>query len=297
MIYEPEYFKESKKYTLEELHKAKENGEILEATVQKCDKKLTLELNLGNSIIGKIAIEDLEDTQSENIKAAAMSKVGKTIKFIVVDIENKDENTFVKCSRALVQKRCNAEYISKLRPGDIIEALALKYETYGIFCDIGCGITALLPTGKIRVPYIIDPCSENKSIKKLYAVVNKIHSDGKIELTHKELLGTWKDEVSKLHKGEIRLGKVLKEDDCGYFIMISQNLKGLAESGNNKLNPGDTVSVKILHINENRHRVKLQIIDKVENQHIFKEYDYKLKSGHINKWEYYPGYKDISTFG
>lgn len=295
-IYEPEYFKESKRFTIQDIETAIESGDILEGIVKRCNKNMTLTLDLGNKIIGEISAEDLEYIESDNKQAASMTKVGKTVKFIPISIRNNRNTVIVKCSRALAQERCYNNYISKLVPGDIIEAMALKYETYGIFCDIGCGITALLPTGKIRVPYIVDPCRENKCIKKLYAVINKIHTDGKIELTHRELLGTWDDEIEHIHKGEIRLGKVLSKKDYGYFIMISQNLQGLAEQFSESLTAGDTVSVKVLYINNDKCKVKLQIMNKVDNQPIFKEYNYRKTSGHIDDWEYCKNAKEVSTF-
>lgn len=295
--FSPEYDIKYTNYTEEQIQEAIDNQSIIGCTVTKCSKQFKLMLKLGDNIEGYIEEQDLELFKSFNKQAAAISKVGKQVCVVPISIEHSENGVIVKCSRLKAQEQCYNNYTSKLVPGDIIRAVALKYETYGIFCDIGCGLIALLPTGKIRVPYILEPLKENRQLKELYAVVDKIHKDGKVELTHKELLGTWEDGLQSITKGEIRLGKVIGIQDYGYFIMISQSLHGLAEICENKdINLGDTVTVKVLHIAKNTKRIKLQVIDKVESQPIFEKYEYTQTSGHIDKWEYYENSGKVSYF-
>lgn len=295
--FSPEYNIKCINYTEEQIQKAIDNQDIIGCTVTKCSKYFKLIVKLGDNIEGFIEEQDLELIKSVNKQAAAISKVGKQICVVPISIQHIGNKTVVKCSRLKAQEQCYNDYTSKLVPGDIIRAVALKYETYGIFCDIGCGLIALLPTGKIRVPYILEPLKENKQIKDLYAVVDKVHKDGKIELTHKELLGTWDYGLQSINKGEIRLGKVIGIQNYGYFIMISQNLHGLAEICEDKdIQLGDTVTIKVLHIAKNTKRIKLQVIDKVENQPIFEKYEYTQTSGHIDKWEYYKDSDNIRYF-
>lgn len=295
--FNPEYDIKYTNYTEEQIQKAIDNQSIIGCTVIKCSKYFKLIVKLGDNIEGFIEDKDLELFKSYNKQAAAISKVGKQIYVVPISIQHLSNKMIVKCSRLKAQEQCYNNYISKLTPGDIVRAVALKYETYGIFCDIGCGLVALLPTGKIRIPYILEPLKENKQIKELYAVINKIHKDGKIELTHKELLGTWNDGLRSITKGETRLGKVIGIQDYGYFIMVSQNLHGLAEICEDKdIQLGDTVTVKILHIAKNTKRIKLQVIDKVENQHIFEKYEYTQTSGHIDKWAYYDDSTEVIYF-
>lgn len=57
-------------------------------------------------------------------------------------------------SRRLVQKACMEEYLTQLRPGDIIDARVTHLEPFGCFVDVGCGISSLIPIDSISVSRI-----------------------------------------------------------------------------------------------------------------------------------------------
>ena len=292
-MYKPEGIHwEVKDLSVESLKKAMSTGEILEARVDKSDENLNLHLSLGDNIEGIIEYQDVEySIHGKTIKSIAiMSKVGKTIKFKVKDIEEKDGKVTVKCSRAEVQKECYENFISKLTPGDIIQAHVTHIENYGIFCDIGCGIVALLPIENVSIIRITNPKKVLRSWKDLYVVVKSIDSDGKITLTHKELLGTWEEEASKFKVGQTVPGIVKTVEDYGVFIQISQNLSGLAEV-DTMLNVEDNVSVYIKDINPETMKIKLVVVssETLDPDYIRKvKFEYKQKHGHIDYWRYSP---------
>ena len=184
-------------------------------------------------------------------------------------------------------------FISKLIPGDIIDAKVLKIVNYGVFCDIGCGITALLPTNNISVTHVVNPTELLKGLSRMKVVVERNDNPFKIQLSHKELLGTWEEEVAQFQEGDIVPGMVLSVEEYGIFVRISQNLSGLAEISNINVSTGDLVSVKILSIRPDNMKVKLNITEKIKYDTVeeIKEakklkFKYSQTGGHITKWVY-----------
>lgn len=290
--YSPENFNNTKHggMPLKLIEDAVANKTPLEAKVISCDKDNTLKLRLGKNIAGKIVFDELEyNIHGDSTKpASAVSKIYKYIKFIPTEINQVDEENYeVTCSRKMLQKECFENYISKLRPGDIIDAKPIKTLSYGTFCDIGCGIVALLPTNNISITHVINPEEIFRNISRLKVVISSIDENNKIQLSHKELLGTWEENVANFSEKDITFGTVLSVEDYGVFVRLGQNLSGLAEPIAFEVNPGDLVSVRITNIRPDKMKVKLLIIEKLDkDDNEYTPFNYVIKEGHITDWVY-----------
>lgn len=289
--YSPEYMthRNREEMSLNAVKQAIRMQSILEARVIKCDSDNNLTIEIGKNIIGIIPFSELEyHPDGTPIKpASATSKVNRHIKYIPISIRKEDDIFIVDCSRKQVQKICYDNYISNLTPGDVIDAYVLKIMNYGIFCDIGCGIVALLPTNNISVTHIVNPTIELRGISTLKVVVNHIDENYRVELTHKELLGTWEEEVASFNEDDVTYGTVLSVEEYGVFVRLSQNLSGLADITELELKPGDLVSVRIQSIQNRNMKIKLTIIDKIgtatDKPMRFKYY---ITEPHIKDWVY-----------
>ena len=297
-IYGPEYKVYSKdnkvaNFSVKYLNKAIDNKYIIVAYVEKCTITNSLVLNLGKNIKGIVDFEDIEfkfDGKASTEKAAT-TKVGKFVKVIPTSIVDNSDGTYtVQCSRKLAQIRCKHKYLDNLKSGDIIDAKVAGIAPYGVFCDIGCGITSLLPINYICVPHIVDIYSELYGVHTLRVIVKDRDELGRIRLTHKELLGTWKEEVDRLHIGndDILLGEVVNKTSSGVFVRISQNLTALAPENNLDLEVGDLVHIRIRSINTELMKIKVYILDKIDNQaKIVRVYRYSFNDvKHIDSWKY-----------
>lgn len=289
--YNPEFLTQMKRepMTLNFIKQAIEDKAILEAVAISCSKENTLTVKIGKNILGKIPFEEIEYNidGSETKPVSAKSKVGRHIKFIPKEVEKQDDKYIVKCSRRDAQKECYDNFISKLVPGDIIPAKIVRIENYGVFCDIGCGIIALLTTNNLSVTHINNPREILRDISRLNVVVKNIDENHRIQLTHKELLGTWEENTKDLKSQDIVYGAVISVEDYGVFIRLNQNLSGLAEVPNIELEPGNMVSVKINNILPDNMKVKLTIIERLpEEEPESLKFDYKITEGHIKEWHY-----------
>lgn len=187
-----------------ELKNAFLSGESLEARAVLCDRGHNLDVDLRcmkGFMPRKECAMGIEDNTVRDI--AIISRVNKPVDFVITGFsENERGETFALLSRRKLQEECAANYTSRLIPGDIIDARVTHLEPFGAFCDIGAGISALMPIDGISVSRIPHPCvrfSVNQDIK---AVVKSIDENGRITLSQKELLGTWEENASKFAPGE-----------------------------------------------------------------------------------------------
>lgn len=273
----PEYSNNfSRTITVSNIKEAIESGSIMEAVVDSCDSDMSLNLSIGAKITGKISFDELEyRMDGKEVKPiTAMSKVGRHVKFIPTDISGNETSGYkIKCSRRLAQKECYKHYLSKLIPGTIVDVRVIATKQFGVFCDVGCGVIALLPTNLISVTHIDDPTSLFKDTPNIKAVIKNVQKDGKVQLSHRELLGTWDQESEKLHIGSTICGTVISVEPYGVFVRVTQNISGLAAANNPEedgmeLRPGDVVSVKIRTLSQKpgkSRRVKISIVEKVDN--------------------------------
>ncbi len=90
-------------------------------------------------------------------------------------------------------------FISSLRKGDVVDAKITHLESFGAFADIGCGIVALMPIDAISVSRIEHP-KERFSVGMDIRAVVRSKENGRISLSHKELLGTWEQNAARFRR-------------------------------------------------------------------------------------------------
>ncbi len=258
----------------------------LEAYATLCDSKHNLKIDIKNvnAICPReeIAFGIKEGTTRE---IAVISRVGRPISFKITSI---DEETFpptVKVSRVLAQSEVKREYFDNLTAGDILKARVTHLETFGAFVDIGAGFISLVGIENISVSRINHPKDRFFIGQDIFVVVTEILDD-KINLSHKELLGTWKENAEKLMINSTVTGIVRSIEPYGIFVELSPNLSGLAEYKEG-LAISDCVSVHIKSINEEKMKIKLNIIGKLP--HIDSNtFEYFITEGRIDEFLYSP---------
>ena len=276
--------------SLKSLNEACANREYIEARAIMCDAKHNLHFRLGE-ITGFMPREECAEGVKEGKvrDIAIISRVNKPVGFYIKEIKTDTfgEKTAI-LSRSEVQKECRAEYINSLTAGDIIDVRVSHIEPFGAFCDVAAGITALLPIDGISVSRIPDPRARFCVGDDIKAVVKSIDEEGRITLTHKELLGTWEENVKNFKAGETVTGIIRSVEPYGIFVELAANLAGLAEYVNNA-SAGQSASVFIKSVNPEKMKIKLIIVDTDERYECVKtEEAYFINEGHIDFWQYSP---------
>ena len=270
------------------LAEAKREGRILEARAAVCDSSHNLLVDLG-CMTGVIPREEgavgLREGTVRDI--ALISRVNKPVCFFITDFSTEGGRPVAILSRRAVQEKCQREYLERLIPGDVIDGRVTHFEPFGAFVDIGCGIPSLIPIDTISVSRISHPSDRFRIGEDIRAVVRGIDCSGRISLSHKELLGTWKENAERFHVGETVSGIVRSVENYGVFIELSPNLAGLAEPREG-VEAGSQASVYIKNILEDKMKVKLIIIDTFGKDQQPQPLEYFCREDHLDRWVYSP---------
>ena len=275
---------------IEGIETAKNEGVILEGRAVMCDAFHNLHVEIGRykGIIPRD--EALYSPCGEPVKdIAVITRVGKNVCFKITDIEKTASGINLVLSRRLAQKECFENYISHLAVGDVIDASVTHMEPFGAFCDIGCGMIALLPIDCISVSRISRPEERFICGQKIKCVVRNTESEtGRITLTHKELLGTWEENARMFCPGETVAGIIRSVEPYGIFVELTPNLAGLAEYCEG-VKEGQTAAVYIKSIIPEKMKIKLVIVDTSEEFYgKVHEPVYYFKENHMDEWRYSP---------
>lgn len=294
MSYSPEGFlintKENRQYlsSAENLQKACADSIPLEQRVTYCDCKHNLHVELGD-IHGIIPREEcalgIDDGTVKDI--AIIARVNKPVRFIVESITQCDGKKTAILSRKKVQRDFTENYIPYITPGDVIDATITHLENFGAFCDIGCGVNALLPIDNISISRIPHPDVRFSVGDNIKAVVKSFDDLGRITLSHKELLGTWSENAELFTPGETVSGVIRSIENYGIFVELTPNLSGLAEY-TSEVYEGQQASVYIKSIIPEKMKFKLIIVDAFDARYPKSKPIYFISKGHLDEFCYSP---------
>ena len=272
----------------ESLAGAPRRGAVLEATVLKCGAAHDLVVDLG-CMPGIIPREEgaLGIREGSVRDIALISRVGKPVAFTVTAVE-KDETgaPYALLSRRQAQEKCVQNYLSALVPGDVIPARVSHMETFAAFCDVGAGVSAMLPIDAVSVSRIPHPGARFLTGQMIRTVVRERDAVGRLVLTHKELLGTWEENAARFAPGETVPGVIRSVEAYGVFVELAPNLAGLAEY-NDRAVVGQRCAVYIKSILPRSMKIKLILVD-VGGEAAPAEPEYFFTGSHVDRFVYSP---------
>lgn len=278
--------------SLAALRLAMQEKQILEAMVASCTAGHDLLLPLENcGCTAVIPREEcalgIDDGTTREI--AILSRVGKPVCFHVLEIDEQVSPPRVVLSRRTAQQEAQDWFFQNLQCGDILPVHVTHLESFGVFVDIGCGITSFIGIENLSVSRIFHPRDRVSSGQTILAAVLQMDVRQKrITLTHRELLGTWAENAARFTAGETVQGIVRSVESYGVFVELTPNLSGLAEKRHD-VHTGQMVSVYIKSILPSRMKIKLNIIDLLgEPPKTPPEPHYFLTEGPLTSWVYSP---------
>ena len=244
------------------LEQAMEQQTVLEARALLCDSRHNIVVDLGcmkGVMLREEAARGIAEGQVRDI--AIISRVGKPVCFVVTKIATDSKGMqYALLSRRVVQERAMAQQVRRLRPGDVINARVTHLEPFGAFVDIGAGLPSMISIDAISVSRISHPRDRFAVDMDIRAVVRSVDECGRVELTHRELLGTWSENAARFRAGETVAGVVRSVEEYGIFIELAPNLAGLAEYREG-VAVGSGASVFIKSIIPERMKIKLVLVD------------------------------------
>lgn len=271
------------KYTLNRLKEMCKLDEAVVGIVKKYIPEDCLVIDLGNELQGRMSIQDF-DTM-DNSLTGIVSKVGSKI-FSYVDNIDEYDNTIV-LNRRRLHRDYIENYLDKLPYGHIFETNVVSVAPFGLFVDMGYGVIGLLPLNDISIARL-DNLRKHFNVGDYLRVIYKGKGNAGYIVSHKELLGTWEENVADFTEGEVTQGIVRDIKPYGAFIEITPNLTGLADIPDGvELQVGDSITVIFKSSNVEKQKVKLAIVKKSSMPYEIK-YNYKVTSGILKEWVYTP---------
>ena len=280
------------------LERAMNAGVTLEGLVILCDNDLRLhvDLNCARGIIEPEEAVYYRDGEARK-DIAIITRVGKPIAFRILSLERRHGELVAHLSRRQAQKTCVEQYLTALRPGDLIPARVSHLEPFGAFLDIGCGVSSLLSVDCLSVSRISHPKDRLKCGEELWVAVKSVDREsGRIYVTLKELLGTWEENAKDFQVGQTVSGIVRSVESYGVFVELAPNLAGLAELRENEAADlqskiGKRVAVYIKSIMPERMKIKLILVDSCATDAPLQKLKYYIdpkQTGHLSRWLYSP---------
>lgn len=190
-------------------------------------------------------------------------------------------------SRAEAQRKAQTLLLGQLNVGDVLPAVATAVLPHKVICDVGCGISAVLGAENISVSRARNAAERLRCGQKLFvaaAVIDRQFCE--ITLTHKELLGTWRENAARFLPGQTVRGIVRGIKSYGVFVELAPNLCGLAEPFDG-LSVGMPVSVFIKSVLPEKKKVKLTVLAPLPCIGEVTQMRYYITEGNVAGWAYF----------
>lgn len=275
-------------YTTEQLKEAIDSRAVFEGRVVACDSHHHLHIDLGGytGLMPRTegALGILEGTVRD---IALISRVNRRVCFRVMGLHRGEHGETVPIlSRRSVQLRCKRELCDTLCSGDVLSVNVTRLEDFGVFIDVGAGLSALIPIDMLSVSRIRHPSQRLACPQEIRAVFKKREGD-RMTFSLKELLGTWEENAAAFHAGDTVPGVVRSVESYGVFVELAPNLAGLAEPYDG-LFEGQLVSVYIKSVVKEKMKIKLAVAEAFDAAPAPMPLRYFVKDNHLDSWQYSP---------
>ncbi|RSK27449.1 30S ribosomal protein S1 [Bacillus sp. HMF5848] len=254
-----------------------QTGEVFEAEIKDVVKGgLVVDLGVRGfipaSLVEPFFVEDFTDYK------------GRTLTFKVVELD-KEKNRVILSHRAVVeeeQQAKKADVLASVQPGQVLEGKVQRLTDFGVFVDIG-GVDGLVHISQLSHEHVDKPSdvvAEGDQVKVKVLSVDR--DTEKVSLSIKETLpGPWENISEKIKVGSVIEGTVKRFKTFGAFVEVLPGVEGLVhisqishkhiKSPQEVLSLGQTVSAKVLDVNEADNRISLSL---KELEEVAKEEDY-----------------------
>lgn len=253
----------SKNLSLEELQNIKENQQVLDMYIEEIDENLNMIGKIGKNVKAIIPRGEASSVVGEDglvEEKFIVNKVGKVLPVCIKEIVQNNDGIELIMSKRLLELKVRKWMYMHLKPGVKLRGIIVGLKDYAAFVDVGGGVTGILKLHDMSDSRLTNASDMFKLGQRINVVVKKYDRDtGRIELTYKELLGTFEENVKEFKEGDIVEGIVRNRIKSGVFVELKPNVIGIAEHVNG-IESNQKVLVSIKKINLEKKKIKLVII-------------------------------------
>ncbi len=231
----------------------------------------------GEDIQGFVPVSHLIDSPNgiseEERRQYLADYIGKTLKLKVIECEPGQERIVLSERAALAGEGCRKALFQTLKTGSIANGTVTNVTEFGVFIDLG-GVEGLIHVSELswgRVQHPSEVLNVGQSVKVLVLQVSE--ESARIALSLKRLYrNPWETLAESYQNGDIVEATVTAITRFGVFAKLNEGIEGLIHissiSGqvaqkdlNIMFSTGDNLQVRILHIDAERRRLGLGLID------------------------------------
>lgn len=231
----------------------------------------------GDNIQGFVPLSHLIDSSNEcdedEKRTVLANYVGKTIKLKVIECEASQERVVLSERAALAGEGSRKALFQTLKTGSIVNGIITNITDFGVFVDLG-GVEGLIHVSELswgRVQHPSEILSLDQPIKVLVLQVSE--ENARIALSLKRLFrNPWESLAEMYVIGDIVAATVTAITRFGVFARLDEGVEGLIHISSiqqvpgqkdldNMFKTGQVVTVKILHIDIERRRLGLGLMD------------------------------------
>jgi small subunit ribosomal protein S1 len=202
--------------------------------------------------------------------------IGKTLRLKVIECEPSQERVVLSERAALAGEGRRRELFNTLKTGEIVHGNVTNVTDFGVFVDLG-GLEGLIHVSELswgRVQHPSEVLNIGEPVRALVLVVSE--ENGRVALSLKRLCpNPWEVLLESYHPGDVVEGTISAIRRYGAFARLKEGVEGLIHISTFHLLPeqhdldgmieiGQKVQVKILHIDAERRRLGLGLINMIE---------------------------------
>lgn len=231
----------------------------------------------GDDVQGFVPLSHLIDSQNtmsdEKRRDFLAAYVGKNLKLKVIECEPGQERIVLSERAALAGEGCRKALFQSLKTGSIAHGIVTNITEFGAFIDLG-GVEGLIHVSELswgRVQHPSEVLAIGQPIKVLVLQVSE--ESARIALSLKRLYSNpWETLASVYQPGDVVTATVTAITRFGVFARLNEGIEGLIhissipgqntpKNMNQMFSTGELITVKILHIDVQRRRLGLGLMD------------------------------------
>lgn len=252
-----------KKYSIKELQEIKDSQQVVDIYVEDIDESLNMIGIVGKDIKAMIPRDEASSVVGEDglvEEKHIINKKGKVLHTCIKEVIVNNDKPELILSKKILELKVRKWMYMHLKAGMKLKGVVIATTEYGAFVDVGGGVTGILKLQDISDTMIQHANDVLKIGQRISVIVKKYDRDtGRIELSYKEMLGTFEQNVKSLKEGDIVEGTVRNRIKTGVFVEVKPNVVGIAEHVSG-IEYGQKVLVSIKRINLEKKKLKLIII-------------------------------------
>lgn len=231
----------------------------------------------GDGIQGFVPISHLVDmpcnANEDERRQVLNDYVGKLLDLKVIECEPSQERIVLSERAALAGQGRRRQLFNTLKPGEIVHGMVTNVTDFGVFVDLG-GLEGLIHVSELSWGRVQHPSSILKVDQPVDALVLMISEEnGRVALSLKRLQeNPWEVLVANYQAGDVVPATITSIMRFGAFARLPEGIEGLIHISTIHLPPGrkdlesylfvgQTVQVRILHIEAERRRLGLGLVN------------------------------------